>query len=239
MLLAKGGSFTPFLCTAPLELLAEFIFVMTYPFTTLLHCVARQRQIRLCRTMLVWTGNLPPWVMLPATTSLWATGICRDSTTPRKLEAAFHATSEAMTITAISGRSKKIAGGHQPVIRTKATIHVAPPVGAVHWTSPSWRTPSILFIRAALGQTMAALHIALSRSMSKAPPSNGAMVVRLLDASYSSRLATPNATGQNLLLPASGQLRSCEAFRYQLPQLLPCWLYLPWWKRCKERCCEG
>lgn len=32
-----------------------------------------------------------------------------------------------MTITAISGRSKKIAGGHQPVIRTKATIHVAPP----------------------------------------------------------------------------------------------------------------
>lgn len=29
MLFAKGGSFTPFLCTAPLELLAKFIFVMT------------------------------------------------------------------------------------------------------------------------------------------------------------------------------------------------------------------
>ena len=26
--------------------------------------------------------------------------------------------------------------------------------------------------------------------------------------------------------------------RHELPQLLPCWLY-QWWKRCKERCCEG
>ena len=33
-----------------------------------------------------WAHFLAPWVMLPATTSLWATGICRDSATPRKVE---------------------------------------------------------------------------------------------------------------------------------------------------------